>query len=849
MSRRSLRLEASLLDRSLPHSSASFSAGAASWRNASSRSLRSRGSQQLSTSCSESLLLPRTPLKSAGPSLLNSSVASDASLISSLLEESTIQESTLVDTLWESAAAVEESSAALKPPLSRLYCTNCEASCSSCAAASGQTELGEEEASTVYRGGRSRRRRENVLQVVGDATARCFELLLHTCQVLVGSKVTQEDRRAARPAPPGVMSLKEAPAQTKEVQPAGSLCDDCQEAQRSGSDAASSSSSSSSSVLSLLRSSAAFTAWTLSLLAHTAAAVLWPVISETLRAAWSSGRSAGGLLAGVLGPPCRRWRRSCSSLIRSPLGLLLLFLLLLLLGVTWFGPPALQSVLVSDWTTALSGVYHPESSESQSGEEAMRPQEEAPPLGAAETGVEEEEAAVSAAASVEWARVSRVEQRLAALWERVEAGGRRAERRHDEVLRLHAALQRQRDGEGAWLNQLLDRQLSEIRRRLDRDRQQREQVRQADLLQQDAHTARLDQLELQLKALTAKTQEVHWNHEVATSAPESASTLPAAVSVGADRRSHDALAAEVARLEAALRDVRRDVDGLSGCGSGCRQLATAQQDISGQIAAQVRAELQALEWGAGGGEALLQRLSQRCVSHAHLQEALSALQRRVLHGAGPQPDQQCSDGSLSDSAGSSVTAEDVHQMVADALRLFSEDRTGMADYALESGGGSILSTRCSETYETKAALLSLFGVPLWYFSQSPRVVIQPDVHPGNCWAFRGSSGFLVIRLSMRIRPTAVTLEHISRALAPSRQLLSAPRDFSVYGLDHESEERGTLLGTFSYDQDGDALQTFLVTDDSQKTFQIVEVQVLSNWGHPDYTCLYRIRVHGTPAAA
>lgn len=39
-------------------------------------------------------------------------------------------------------------------------------------------------------------------------------------------------------------------------------------------------------------------------------------------------------------------------------------------------------------------------------------------------------------------------------------------------------------------------------------------------------------------------------------------------------------------------------------------------------------------------------------------------------------------------------------------------------------GGSVLSTRCSETYETKTALVSLFGVPLWYFSQSPRVVIQ-----------------------------------------------------------------------------------------------------------------------------
>lgn len=41
-----------------------------------------------------------------------------------------------------------------------------------------------------------------------------------------------------------------------------------------------------------------------------------------------------------------------------------------------------------------------------------------------------------------------------------------------------------------------------------------------------------------------------------------------------------------------------------------------------------------------------------------------------------------------------------------------------------------MSTRCSETYETKTALLSLFGVPLWYFSQSPRVAIQVSRRPG-----------------------------------------------------------------------------------------------------------------------
>uniref|UniRef100_H3CD45 SUN domain-containing protein n=1 Tax=Tetraodon nigroviridis TaxID=99883 RepID=H3CD45_TETNG len=186
-------------------------------------------------------------------------------------------------------------------------------------------------------------------------------------------------------------------------------------------------------------------------------------------------------------------------------------------------------------------------------------------------------------------------------------------------------------------------------------------------------------------------------------------------------------------------------------------------------------------------------------------------------------------------------------IVENALRRFSEDRTGMPDFALESGGGSILSTRCSETYRTKVALLSLFGFPLWYFSQSPRAVIQPDVHPGNCWAFRGSSGFLVIRLSMPIFPTAITLEHTPKALSPSGKMHSAPRDFSVYGLDDENQERGHLLGVYTYDQDGDAVQTFTVSEVYERPFQLVEVQVTSNWGQPDYTCLYRIRVHGTPA--
>lgn len=57
---------------------------------------------------------------------------------------------------------------------------------------------------------------------------------------------------------------------------------------------------------------------------------------------------------------------------------------------------------------------------------------------------------------------------------------------------------------------------------------------------------------------------------------------------------------------------------------------------------------------------------------------------------------------------------------------------------------------------------------------------QPDVHPGNCWAFKGSTGYLVIRLCVKIVPTAFSLEHIPKALSPTGNISSAPRNFTVY---------------------------------------------------------------------
>ncbi|KAM8836648.1 uncharacterized protein AB9W97_002233 isoform 5-T6 [Spinachia spinachia] len=729
MSRRSLRLDEGLLDRSIPRGSASFSVGGGSWR-----SNRSSRRSLLSASCSESLLVG-SPRRALIPPLLSSSVASDASLVSSLLDDS-VQESTLVDTFWGLDQELESKDSTvvenqrwvdadrrcpkhLLQTHGRVHCRQCEHQ------ATGSYRCTSSETATIYGRDRSRKSKTDVLQLwlhpsrlcVSRAAAGCVRVLAHPWQVCQELFSQAEDGHA-------VMDLKESTSTPKELHPDGSLCEDCQDKRSS-----SSCSSLASCLLALMCNAAVFT-----------------------------------------GDACRRInRRQChmtSSFLLT--GSALLLLLLLLLSLCWFSP-ALQSVNVTEWKMLAS---------SHSAEEASREVLDSRELFEREASLRSLEDASLEDASLEDAsvRLLRLEEGLVALGEQVGAGGQEAERRHKEVLRLYADLQQlvsdqsRREEAELWVENLMEQKLEQLRR-----------------------------------------------------GPE-------------DRR-------ETQKISAQVREEVR----LLFYGN--------QLSVVGDGAAPP-------EEGAGLQEPFVQRY----VTTEELQAALLSLELRLLQNVSQQLQGQ---RGQEDAAGTGLTREvrccvrmclnlshlihvrflllqDVEDIVTGALRLFSQDRTGLADFALESGGGSILTARCSETFQTKAALLSLFGLPLWYFTQSPRAVIQPDVHPGNCWAFRGSKGFLVIRLSVKILPTAFTMEHIHRAMTPSGTLESAPRDFTVYGLEKEDDDEKKLLGSFTFDSEGEPLQTYQVTEENHKTFQLIEVQVLSNWGHQEYTCLYRFRVHGTP---
>jgi len=193
-----------------------------------------------------------------------------------------------------------------------------------------------------------------------------------------------------------------------------------------------------------------------------------------------------------------------------------------------------------------------------------------------------------------------------------------------------------------------------------------------------------------------------------------------------------------------------------------------------------------------------------------------------------------------------IIFERVDRMINEQFRRYDADRTGMADYALESSGGSVISTRCTVQYEEKSRTEKIFGIPLWFSSYSPRSVIQRKGYgtsAGECWAFVGPHGYLTMQLSRRINVTAISYEHLPIELSPEGHIRTAPKNFLIWSF-QDLNTKSQLLGNFTYDSNGEPLQMFPVQQVDPLFTPIIELETLSNHG-ANVTCLYRLRVHGT----
>jgi hypothetical protein len=143
-----------------------------------------------------------------------------------------------------------------------------------------------------------------------------------------------------------------------------------------------------------------------------------------------------------------------------------------------------------------------------------------------------------------------------------------------------------------------------------------------------------------------------------------------------------------------------------------------------------------------------------------------------------------------------------------------------------------LTTRCTESYDERNAFTYYFGFE-WFYKKTfkpnnPRtiiqvhfnlytcvlqrktnlVVLQPNVNPGECFAFKGANAMILMGLSKKIRVTAVTMEHIPKTIAINGNIDSAPKEFSVWGYSDDLDPEPLLLGSFVYLDNDQSLQTY-----------------------------------------
>lgn len=173
----------------------------------------------------------------------------------------------------------------------------------------------------------------------------------------------------------------------------------------------------------------------------------------------------------------------------------------------------------------------------------------------------------------------------------------------------------------------------------------------------------------------------------------------------------------------------------------------------------------------------------------------------------------------------------------------------------------------------------------------PVTALHDEINNGHCWPFAGTRGHLGVKLSWPAKISDVTIDHVATEVA--FDMRSTPRDMELWGLVEgkdnlakfkiylwekqvrreeavaageairpEDEDwaypkelpRGLYyarIASFSYDIHALAnIQTYPAAQDIRDLgidFGLVVLFVNNNWGRDEFTCLYRLRVHGEQA--
>ena len=180
--------------------------------------------------------------------------------------------------------------------------------------------------------------------------------------------------------------------------------------------------------------------------------------------------------------------------------------------------------------------------------------------------------------------------------------------------------------------------------------------------------------------------------------------------------------------------------------------------------------------------------------------------------------------------------------------------SAIVNYASLSAGGRTIKALTSVTYSpTQHKLYGIFSKV--GEGHSPAVALMEGLELGQCWAFHGDAGQLGIQLTHSIRASSLVVGH-----ANISSTASAPKKFVLWGLKPANSGLCTVLRDidipspdFGFDYCGICLlsiihtpshsmlyQNFSIAPVSSQYFDQFIVQILENWGHPSFTCIYRV---------
>uniref|UniRef100_A0A673LLM0 SUN domain-containing protein 1-like n=1 Tax=Sinocyclocheilus rhinocerous TaxID=307959 RepID=A0A673LLM0_9TELE len=256
---------------------------------------------------------------------------------------------------------------------------------------------------------------------------------------------------------------------------------------------------------------------------------------------------------------------------------------LLFLALCYWGPSGLLAMLPSAnvmvWRDA-SYVTPPSTSMGDSEERQTPPD------------THTQRPSVLSFSSVEAERLMRLEDNLSQLWDRVTGGLLRQEEQHTEVLSLYNTLRSElhterltdREGLGKWIGDLLEERFSLLKGEVQKEAKYTQQHQEKHAGERQSENTRLAEAEALLQTLARKTEELQRKQEPAfRKIPEAETPTPDPHSEESESSSSEDLLVEVRRLEETLERIRDDVQGLMGCREKCEQLDSLSVSVSAPL--------------------------------------------------------------------------------------------------------------------------------------------------------------------------------------------------------------------------------------------------------------------------